>query len=88
MEKLFTAKCCLLGFEDYEPIGDLYCDYSLNTESIVKYYIRERFIDNNGYYYYNDIPIDYNTLEELDMGIDLSLSTDITFCAGDYIINE
>lgn len=22
MEKLFSAKCCLLGFEIYKPIGD------------------------------------------------------------------
>ena len=36
MEKLFSAKCCLLGFESYKPIGELYCDFNINEQKSIK----------------------------------------------------
>ena len=87
MDKLFSAKCCLLGFENYRPIGDLYCDYDLASEKILKYFIREYYV-NNGYICYNDFPIDSSTVETINYSIDLSSDSDITYCAGEYITNE
>lgn len=91
MEKLFSAKCCLLGFESYKPIGELYCDFNIDEQKVLKYFIREYTFDGTKMYY-NDIPIDYNTIEEIPeyelAGIDLSESCDLTYCDGSYIVNE
>lgn len=64
MEKLFSAKCCLLGFESYKPIGELYGDFNINEQKVLKYFIREYIFDGTKMYY-NDVPIDYNTVEEI-----------------------
>ena len=91
MEKLFSAKCCLLGFECYKPIGELYCDFNIDEQKVLKYFIREYTFDGTKIYY-NDIPIDYNTVEEIPeyelAGIDLSESCDLTYFDGSYIVNE
>ena len=76
-----------MGLEKYKPIGDLYCDYSLDLNSITKYCIREYYIQD-GLMLYHDFPIEYSTIEQIDLGIDLASDVDITVCAGDYIINE
>lgn len=64
MGKLFSAKCCLLGFENYKPIGELYGDFNINEQKVLKYFIREYIFDGTKMYY-NDVPIDYNTVEEI-----------------------
>ena len=91
MEKLFSAKCCLLGFESYEPIGELYCDFNIDEQKVLKYFIREYTFDGTKMHY-NDIPIDYSTLEEIPeyeiAGIDLSESGDLTHCDRSYLVNE
>lgn len=91
MEKLFSAKCCLLGFESYKPIGELYCDFNLDEQRILKYFIREYTFDGIKMYY-NDIPIDYDTLEEIPeceiITTDLSESYDLTYFNGRYLVNE
>ena len=91
MEKLFSAKCCLLGFEYYKPIGELYCDFNIDEQKVLKYFIREYTFDGTKICY-NDIPIDYNTIEEIPeyeiAGIDLSESCDLTYFDGSYIVNE
>ena len=61
-----------------------------------KFYIREKYLSSNNCIDYKDIMVDPETLVDITdydnpikfSGIDLSNSSDITFCAGDYIINE
>lgn len=85
---IYDAKCCLLGFEYYKPVGELFCDYNLKAGKIEKYYIRDYYSDGNNIFY-NDIPIDYTTLKEIPdyeiLGIDLAESNDLTYYNGDYL---
>ena len=96
MYKIYTGKCNIIGFENYDPVGELVVAYSLDELNIKHYYIREWYFENFFTAKYNDFKVDKDSLIDITdynnpvkfLGIDLSNSSDITFRAGDYIINE
>lgn len=92
MKKIYTANCNILGFEEYQPVGELFVDYSLDDMKIKNYYIREYYFENFFSPKYNDFRIDEKSLIDVTdienpivIGIDLANENDITYLYGEYI---
>ena len=92
MKKIYTANCTILGFEEYQPVGELFVDYSLDDMKIKNYYIREYYLENFFTPKYNDFRIDEKSLIDvtdienpITIGIDLANENDITYLYGEHI---